>query len=64
MIRPTKESAESSRRGRLDSSKFGRTAFAHIGELSIADILITECTPAPEIGAALAEAGVELLIPR
>ena len=46
-----------------DSSKFGRTAFAHIGELSIADILITECAPAPEIGAALAEAGVELLIP-
>ena len=46
-----------------DSSKFGRTAFAHIGELSIADILITEHAPAPEIGAALAEAGVELLIP-
>ena len=46
-----------------DSSKFGRTAFAHIGELSIADILITEHAPAAEIGAALADAGVELLIP-
>ena len=46
-----------------DSSKFGRTAFAQIGELSIADTLITEKAPAAEIGAALAEAGVELLIP-
>jgi DeoR family transcriptional regulator, fructose operon transcriptional repressor len=46
-----------------DSSKFGRTAFARIGELSLADGLITEKAPAPEIGAALAEAGVELLIP-
>jgi DeoR family glycerol-3-phosphate regulon repressor/DeoR family fructose operon transcriptional repressor len=46
-----------------DSSKFGRTAFARIGELSIADGLITEKAPAAEIGAALAEAGVELLIP-
>jgi DeoR/GlpR family transcriptional regulator of sugar metabolism len=46
-----------------DSSKFGRTAFARIGELSIADGLITEKAPAAELGAALAEAGVELLIP-
>jgi len=46
-----------------DSSKFGRTAFARIGELSLADGLITEKAPAPEIRAALAEAGVELLIP-
>jgi DeoR/GlpR family transcriptional regulator of sugar metabolism len=46
-----------------DSSKFGRTAFARIGELSIADGLITEKAPSAEIGAALAEAGVELLIP-
>jgi DeoR/GlpR family transcriptional regulator of sugar metabolism len=46
-----------------DSSKFGRNAFAHIGELSLADSVITETAPAAEIGAALAEAGVELLIP-
>lgn len=45
-----------------DSSKFGRTAFARIGELSLADGLITEKAPGQEIGAALAEAGVELLI--
>jgi len=46
-----------------DSSKFGRNAFAHIGELSIADTLITETAPPAEIVSALAEAGVELLIP-
>jgi DeoR/GlpR family transcriptional regulator of sugar metabolism len=46
-----------------DSSKFGRNAFAHIGELSIADTLITETAPPAEIVTALAEAGVELLIP-
>ena len=45
-----------------DSSKFGRNAFAHIGDLSIADTLITETAPDEEVAAALAEAGVELLI--
>jgi DeoR/GlpR family transcriptional regulator of sugar metabolism len=45
-----------------DSSKFGRSAFAHIGELSLADTLVTETAPAAEIVTALAEAGVELLI--
>jgi DeoR family transcriptional regulator, fructose operon transcriptional repressor len=45
-----------------DSSKFGRTAFARIGELSLADGLITEKAPPAEIRALLAEAGVELLI--
>jgi DeoR/GlpR family transcriptional regulator of sugar metabolism len=47
----------------VDSSKFGRTAFAHIGELSIADVLITETPPSPKMRAALADSGVELLIP-
>jgi DeoR family fructose operon transcriptional repressor len=47
----------------VDSSKFGRTAFAHIGELSIADILITETAPNAELRAALVESGVQLLIP-
>jgi DeoR family transcriptional regulator, fructose operon transcriptional repressor len=46
-----------------DSSKFGRTAFAHIGELSIADVLITETAPSANMRTALAESGVELLIP-
>ena len=36
-----------------DSSKFGRTAFAHIGDLSIADVLITETAPTANIRAAL-----------
>lgn len=46
-----------------DSSKFGRTAFAHIGELSTADILITDTAPTGRIRAALVESGVQLLIP-
>ena len=46
-----------------DSSKFGRTAFAHIGELSMADVLITDTAPSAKIRAALAESGVQLLIP-
>jgi DeoR family transcriptional regulator, fructose operon transcriptional repressor len=46
-----------------DSSKFGRTAFAHIGELSIADVLITDTAPNAKLRAALAESGVQLLIP-
>jgi DeoR/GlpR family transcriptional regulator of sugar metabolism len=46
-----------------DSSKFGRTAFAHIGELSIADVLITDTAPTAKLRAALAESGVQMLIP-
>ena len=46
-----------------DSSKFGRTAFAHIGQLSMADVLITDTAPSAKIRAALAESGVQLLIP-
>lgn len=61
MIRHMVESAERAV-VLADSSKFGRNAFAHIGELSIADTLITDRLPAAEIVAALAEAGVELLV--
>jgi DeoR family transcriptional regulator, fructose operon transcriptional repressor len=46
-----------------DSSKFGRAAFAQIGPLSIAHYLITDKPPPAELGAALAEAGVVLLVP-
>ncbi|WP_424216157.1 DeoR/GlpR family DNA-binding transcription regulator (plasmid) [Streptomyces sp. BI20] len=41
-----------------DSSKFGRTLFATTGALSMADVLITDTPPAPELARALAEAGV------
>ncbi|HTW09076.1 MAG TPA: DeoR/GlpR family DNA-binding transcription regulator [Acidimicrobiales bacterium] len=46
-----------------DSSKFGRTAFAHIGPLSVADVIITETAPSAAVRAALTESGVDLLVP-
>jgi DeoR family fructose operon transcriptional repressor len=46
-----------------DSSKFGRTAFAHIGDLSIADVVITDTVPTAKIRAALVESGAQLLTP-
>ncbi len=46
-----------------DSSKFGRAAFAQIGPLSIAHCLLTDKPPPAELSAALAEAGVDLLVP-
>lgn len=47
-----------------DSSKFGRTAFAHICDLSVADVLISETAPTASLRAALVESGVELLVPQ
>lgn len=46
-----------------DSSKFGTAAFAQIGPLSIAHCLLTDKPPPAELSAALAEAGVDLLVP-
>lgn len=47
-----------------DSSKFSRRLFAQIAELARADYLVTDAPPPPELARALAEAGVEVLLPR
>ena len=45
-----------------DASKFGRSAFAHIVPLARVHVLVTDAEPAAELGAALAEAGAEVLV--
>jgi DeoR family transcriptional regulator, fructose operon transcriptional repressor len=45
-----------------DASKFGHNAFAHIVPLSRVHVLITDAEPPLELGAALAKAGVEVLV--
>lgn len=46
-----------------DSSKFGRRLFAQVSELGIADYLVTDSTPPPDLLEALVENDVELLTP-
>ena len=46
-----------------DSSKFGRRLFARVAELARADYLVTDRTPPDDLAAALAEAGVTVLVP-
>lgn len=46
-----------------DSSKFGRRLFAQAAELGAADYLITEREPDPPLARALADNGVEVLVP-
>jgi DeoR family transcriptional regulator, fructose operon transcriptional repressor len=45
-----------------DASKFGHNAFAHIVPLSRIHVLVTDVGPSAELRAALAEAGVEVLV--
>jgi DeoR/GlpR family transcriptional regulator of sugar metabolism len=45
-----------------DASKFGHNAFAHIAPLSRTHMLVTDAKPPPELGTALADAGVEVLV--
>jgi DeoR family glycerol-3-phosphate regulon repressor len=45
-----------------DASKFGRRAAVTVCKLASITTLVTERTPPPEIGAALAAAGVEVLV--
>jgi DeoR/GlpR family transcriptional regulator of sugar metabolism len=45
-----------------DASKFGHNAFAHIVPLARIHVLVTDAKPPPDLGAALAEAGVEVLL--
>jgi DeoR/GlpR family transcriptional regulator of sugar metabolism len=45
-----------------DASKFGHNAFAHIVPLSRIHVLVTDAEPAAEVRAALARAGVEVLV--
>lgn len=47
-----------------DSTKLGRSVFAKIGALEMADVLVTDAQPDAELGRALAEAGVEVIHPR
>lgn len=47
-----------------DSSKLGRSVFARIGQLEVADVLVTDGTPDPELAQALDAAGVEVIRPR
>lgn len=46
-----------------DASKFGRNAFAHIGPLSVASVLVTDDKPPPELAEALDAAQVEVITP-
>jgi DeoR/GlpR family transcriptional regulator of sugar metabolism len=45
-----------------DSSKFGRSAFVHICELSAISVLVTDRTPPADLGTALMKANVELIV--
>jgi DeoR family transcriptional regulator, fructose operon transcriptional repressor len=45
-----------------DASKFGHNAFAHIVPLSRIHVLVTDARPSAELGAALDDAGVEVLV--
>ena len=45
-----------------DRSKFGHSALAKIADLSVADYVVTNERPAPELSDALAENGVTLMI--
>jgi DeoR/GlpR family transcriptional regulator of sugar metabolism len=45
-----------------DASKFGFNAFAQIAPLSAVDILVTDASPPTELGPALSEANVEVII--
>ena len=45
-----------------DSSKFGRSLFAQISELSSADYLVTDAAPPPNLLQALVAGGVEVLV--
>jgi DeoR/GlpR family transcriptional regulator of sugar metabolism len=45
-----------------DSSKFGRSTFVHICELSAISVLVTDQTPPEDLGTALKAAGVELIV--
>lgn len=47
----------------VDSSKINKRLFAEVSPLSGADYLITDQSPPAELAAALAEAGVEILVP-
>jgi len=47
-----------------DASKLGRSVFARIGTLDVADVLVTDRAPSPDLAAALAAAGVEVVHPR
>jgi DeoR family fructose operon transcriptional repressor len=44
-----------------DSSKFGRSNFVHICDLTEVSVLVTEQAPDSQLQAALAEAEVELV---
>lgn len=46
-----------------DSSKFNRTLFARVAELSAADYLVTDVAPTGELGDAIAAAGVQVITP-
>ncbi|WP_428391042.1 DeoR/GlpR family DNA-binding transcription regulator [Lichenicoccus sp.] len=47
-----------------DSSKLRTTAFAHVTDFTDVEHLVTDAEPAPDIAAALVEAGVEVLVAR
>lgn len=46
-----------------DATKLERRRLAQIAELTEADYLVTDAPPPPSMAAALAEAGVEVLVP-
>ncbi|HEY0186963.1 MAG TPA: DeoR/GlpR family DNA-binding transcription regulator [Cellulomonas sp.] len=46
-----------------DASKFGRRLFAQIADLGHADYLVTDTAPPADLRRALADAGVEVLLP-
>ena len=46
----------------MHSSKFGRSAFAHIVRLDAVELLITDQMPEPELRDALTAAEVEIVV--
>lgn len=47
-----------------DSSKLGRSAFAHVAPLDRIDILVTDAVPAPALAAAFDDAGIDTIVAR
>src|SRR5208282_2577271 len=45
-----------------DTSKFGHNAFAHIAPLSAIDTLVTDAPPQADLGQALSQANVEVIV--
>jgi DeoR/GlpR family transcriptional regulator of sugar metabolism len=45
-----------------DAAKFGASVFAHVAAIERVHVLVTDSMPPPDLGSALANAGVEVIV--